>query len=56
MMKESVVEYLKRLVQRDLDRTGESGVYLAKEPSIEYLDRLVLRHLDEMGIRERILL
>ena len=54
LAKEAVIEYLDRLVQRDLDRTGESGVYLAKEPSIEYLDRLVLRHLDETGIRERI--
>ena len=31
MEKEAITEYLDRLVQSDLDDTGEPGVYLAKE-------------------------
>ena len=47
LAKEAVIEYLDRLVQRDLDRTGESGV--AKGAVIEFVDRLVQRDLARTG-------
>ena len=46
---EATIEYLDRLLQRDLDDTGESGVCLTEEPIIEYLDRLAQRDLDRTG-------
>ena len=36
-------------MQRDVDSTGESGVYMAKEAIIEYLERLVQRDVDSTG-------
>ena len=36
-------------MQRDVDETGESSVYMAKEAIIEYLDRLVQSDLDNPG-------
>lgn len=46
---EATIEYLDRLLQRDLDDTGESGIYLTREPIIEYLDKLMQRDLNRTG-------
>ena len=43
------IEYLGRMLKRDLDDTGESGVCQAMEATIEYLNRLLQRDLDDTG-------